>query len=253
MSGPPAPREGPLASPNPCPPTSFAPQVCDQPPTPLTERLPCACDRADIDALGIPHDPMFGASLLLPWPRSGTATTAGLPRQRVRRLLVDLVARRWTTTSTSVTADERRLGAGPSAPHDLRLVELTPDNASAYRRLRTHRTQETFVATIDDSFATPSSRSARLPPRPPRRRGRGRGDPAGFLMYATPSTRAPPTPTCVVPGRPPHQGRASPAGAGPLVGPDRRRHTAAIPRGVPGGPEAVQTSGRLRAPGDRDM
>jgi RimJ/RimL family protein N-acetyltransferase len=38
-------------------------------------------------------------------------------------------------------------------PRDVRLVPVTPDNAVAVRRLRTHHSQERFVATVEDSFA----------------------------------------------------------------------------------------------------
>lgn len=51
-------------------------------------------------------------------------------------------------------ADHEAWRARPSAePDSVRLVEVTPDNLRDVRRLRTHRTQEAFVAPMGASFA----------------------------------------------------------------------------------------------------
>lgn len=88
----------------------------------------------------------------------------------------------------SMTADERRAWRDrPLAPPErVRLVELDHDNVWAYRRLRTHRTQERFVATMDQSFVDA------LFPEPEDghpvvavlRGIEADGEPAGFLMWA---------------------------------------------------------------------
>lgn len=55
----------------------------------------------------------------------------------------------------SMTADERRAWRDRprTPPEQVHLVELTHENVWNYRRLRTHRSQERFVATMDQSFA----------------------------------------------------------------------------------------------------
>lgn len=88
----------------------------------------------------------------------------------------------------SMTADQRRAWRDRprTPPEDVRLVELTHENAYAYRRLRTHRTQEKFVATMDDSFVDalfPEPEDG-YPVLPVLRGIEADGEPAGFLMYA---------------------------------------------------------------------
>lgn len=88
----------------------------------------------------------------------------------------------------SMTAEQRRVWRDRprSAPEQVRLVELTHANIWTYRRLRTHRTQERFVATMDQSFTDA------LFPEPeqghtvfPVLRGiEADREPAGFLMWA---------------------------------------------------------------------
>lgn len=88
----------------------------------------------------------------------------------------------------SMTAEERRTWRDRprTPPQEVRLVELTHENASSFRRLRTHRTQEKFVATMDDSFADalfPEPEDGH-PVVPVLRGIEADGEPAGFLMYA---------------------------------------------------------------------
>jgi len=88
----------------------------------------------------------------------------------------------------SMTGDERRAWRDrPLTPPDqVRLVELTHENVWSYRRLRTHRSQERFVATMDRSFVDA------LFPEPEEghpvvavlRGIEADGEPAGFLMWA---------------------------------------------------------------------
>lgn len=91
-------------------------------------------------------------------------------------------------TSYGATAAEwRAWHARPtSAPDDVRLVALDPDNVSAYAALRTHHSQESFVATVRKSF-----QDALFPeivnglPAIPRLFGvEADGEPVAFMMYA---------------------------------------------------------------------
>nr|WP_306239001.1 GNAT family N-acetyltransferase [Ornithinimicrobium cryptoxanthini] len=91
-------------------------------------------------------------------------------------------------TYYSMTAAQRRAWRvrPRSAPEQVRLVELTHANVWDYRRLRTHRTQEQFVATMDQSFTDalfPEPEQGH--PVVPALRGiEADGEPAGFLMWA---------------------------------------------------------------------
>lgn len=88
----------------------------------------------------------------------------------------------------SMTAEQRRdwRDRPLTPPEEVRLVELSHDNVSSYRRLRTHRSQETFVAPMDMSFVDA------LFPEPEDghpvvavlRGIEGDGEPVGFLMWA---------------------------------------------------------------------
>lgn len=91
-------------------------------------------------------------------------------------------------TAYGATADEwRAWQARPtSPPDDVRLVALGPDNVSAYAALRTHHSQESFVATVRKSF-----QDALFPeivnglPAIPRLFGvEADGEPVAFMMYA---------------------------------------------------------------------
>ena len=71
-------------------------------------------------------------------------------------------------------------------PQRVRLVELTHENIRDYGRLRTHRTQERFVATVEQSYADalfPEPQDGH-PVLPVLRGVEADGEPAGFLMYA---------------------------------------------------------------------
>ena len=57
---------------------------------------------------------------------------------------------RYALTADAHAAWEQR---PRDAPEDVRLVEVTPDNVHALRRLRTHHTQERFVSPMLGSFA----------------------------------------------------------------------------------------------------
>lgn len=73
-----------------------------------------------------------------------------------------------------------------TAPEQVRLVELTPANFRQYQALRTHRSQERFVATMDHSFGDalfPEPEQGH-PVVPVLRGIEADGEPAGFLMYA---------------------------------------------------------------------
>lgn len=88
----------------------------------------------------------------------------------------------------SMTADERRAWRDRSltTPAQVRLVELTHENFWDYRRLRTHRSQERFVATIDQSLAEalfPEPEQGH-PVVPVLRGIVADGVPVGFLMWA---------------------------------------------------------------------
>lgn len=88
----------------------------------------------------------------------------------------------------SMSADERRAWRNRprTAPEEVRLVELTHENAWAYGRLRTHRTQERFVATMDQSYTDalfPEPEDGQ-PVLPVLRGIEADGEPAGFLMWA---------------------------------------------------------------------
>ncbi|QFG68523.1 GNAT family N-acetyltransferase [Ornithinimicrobium pratense] len=98
----------------------------------------------------------------------------------------------------SMTADGRRdWRARPrGAPGQVRLVELTHENFRDYRRLRTHRSQERFVATVEQSYADalfPEPEQG-YPVVPVLRGIECDGEPAGFLMYADAVNEAAPEP-----------------------------------------------------------
>lgn len=70
-------------------------------------------------------------------------------------------------------------------PATVRLVEITEDNRWTYARVRTHRSQEHFCATVHDSYADalfPGERYG-VPLVPVLRGIEADGEPAGFLMY----------------------------------------------------------------------
>ena len=88
----------------------------------------------------------------------------------------------------SMSADERRAWRDRprTPPQEVRLVELTHENARAYGRLRTHRTQERFVATMEQSYTDalfPEPEGGH-PVRAVLRGIEADGEPAGFLMWA---------------------------------------------------------------------
>lgn len=71
-------------------------------------------------------------------------------------------------------------------PHQVRLVELTHENAWTYSRLRTHRSQERFVATVPASYADalfPEPEDG-YPVSPVLRGIEADGEPAGFIMWS---------------------------------------------------------------------
>lgn len=88
----------------------------------------------------------------------------------------------------SMSAQERRAWRDRprTAPKQVRLVELTHANHKHFHELRTHRTQEQFVATMDQSYADalfPEPEQGH--PVVPALRGiEAAGEPVGFLMYA---------------------------------------------------------------------
>ncbi len=78
----------------------------------------------------------------------------------------------------------RERPSGP--PRDVRLVTVSPANAAAVRRLRTHRTQQRFVAPVQDSFAdalVPEEVDG-VPVVPWLRAIEADGEMAGFMMTA---------------------------------------------------------------------
>lgn len=88
----------------------------------------------------------------------------------------------------SMTADQRRAWRDRpcTAPEHVRLVELTHENFRDYGRLRTHRSQERFVAGVTQSYADalfPGTHGGH-PVVPVLRGIEADGEPAGFLMYA---------------------------------------------------------------------
>lgn len=88
----------------------------------------------------------------------------------------------------SMTAQEWRdwRNRPRTPPTQVRLVEITQDNRWAYSRLAVHRSQERFVASVQNSYADanfPEERNGR--PLPPILRGiEADGEPVGFLMYS---------------------------------------------------------------------
>ncbi|MGC5627787.1 GNAT family N-acetyltransferase [Georgenia sp. Z1344] len=88
----------------------------------------------------------------------------------------------------SMTADDRRAWRDRprTPPETVRLVELDHESVWTYRRLRTHRTQERFVASVDQSFtdALFPEPEAGHPVVPLLRGIEADGEPAGFLMWA---------------------------------------------------------------------
>ena len=88
----------------------------------------------------------------------------------------------------AMSAQERRAWRDRprTAPDQVRLVELTPANFRRFQALRTHRSQEQFVATMDQSFADalfPEPEDGH-PVVPVLRGIEADGEPVGFLMYA---------------------------------------------------------------------
>ncbi|MCB0909598.1 MAG: GNAT family N-acetyltransferase [Nocardioidaceae bacterium] len=100
------------------------------------------------------------------------------------------------TAYGATAAEWRAWQARPlTSPTDVRLVPLDADNVSSYAALRTHHSQEAFVAPMHQSF-----RDALFPdiidglPAVPRLFGvAADGEPVGFVMYADT------TPTCPEP------------------------------------------------------
>lgn len=88
----------------------------------------------------------------------------------------------------SMSAEERRawLDRPQGPPEQVRLVELTHENAGTYQQLRTHRTQEQFVATMEQSYAHAlfPEPEGEHPVLPVLRGIEADGEPVGFLMWA---------------------------------------------------------------------
>lgn len=88
----------------------------------------------------------------------------------------------------AMSADQRRTWRDRprTAPEQVKLVELTHENVWTYRRLRTHRSQDQFVATMDQSFidALFPEPEQGYPVVPLMRGIEADGEPAGFLMWA---------------------------------------------------------------------
>lgn len=88
----------------------------------------------------------------------------------------------------SMTAEQRRSWRERprTPPEQVRLVEISADNQRAHRALRTHRSQEQFVATVEQSYADalfPWEEAGQ--PVVPRLLGiEADGAPVGFVMYA---------------------------------------------------------------------
>nr|WP_306270535.1 GNAT family N-acetyltransferase [Ornithinimicrobium sp. HY1793] len=161
----------------------------------------------------------------------------------------------------SMTADQRRAWRDRllTPPEQVRLVELTHENIGPYRRLRTHRTQERFVATMDQSFADA------LFPEPENghpvvavlRGIEADGEPAGFLMWADAINEGTPDPYLwrfLIDRR--HQGRGIGRQALDLWTADLRAagQTAVEASWVqaPGGPEAFYLKAGFALTGEMD-
>lgn len=98
----------------------------------------------------------------------------------------------------AMSAEERRAWRERprTPPQEVRLVGLTHENAWTYRRLRTHRTQERFVATMDQSYTDalfPEPEGGH-PVLPVLRGIEADGEPAGFLMWAVGGDEGTPDP-----------------------------------------------------------
>ena len=147
----------------------------------------------------------------------------------------------------SMTAEQRRAWRDRpvTPPERVQLVELDHDSVWSYRRLRTHRTQERFVATMDQSFVDA------LFPEPEDghpvvavlRGIEADGEPVGFLMWADAINEGTPDPYLwryLIDRR--HQGRGIGARALELWTAEMRAagHRAIEASWVqePGGPEA---------------
>lgn len=161
----------------------------------------------------------------------------------------------------SMTADDRRAWRSRprQAPEQVRLIELTPDNFWGYLRLRTHRSQERFVATVGQSFAEallPEPRNGH--PTVPVLRGiEADGEPAGFLMFADAVNEGTPDPYLwrfLLDRR--HQGRGIGVRALDLWINDLRAagHTAIETSWVqaPGGPEPFYVKAGFALTGEMD-
>ncbi|AXH97284.1 GNAT family N-acetyltransferase [Ornithinimicrobium avium] len=161
----------------------------------------------------------------------------------------------------SMTADGRRAWRDRprTPPQDVRLVELTHENAATYGRLRTHRTQERFVATMADSYTDalfPEPEGGH-PVLPVLRGIEADGEPAGFLMYADGINEGTPEPYLwrfLVDRR--HQGRGIGRRALQRWAADLRAagHTVAVTSWVqdPGGPEPFYLQLGFVLTGERD-
>lgn len=146
----------------------------------------------------------------------------------------------------AMSAQERRdwRDRPRTTPEQVRLVELTDENFKGYYSLRTHRSQERFVAPMAQSFANalfPEPEDG-YPVVPVLRGIEADGEPAGFLMYADAVNAGTPDPYLwryLIDRR--HQGRGIGARALDLWLEDLRSagHTAVVTSWVPGpgGPE----------------
>lgn len=88
----------------------------------------------------------------------------------------------------SMSAQQRRRWRDRprSAPESVRLVDITVENERAYRRLRTHHSQEAFVDSVVDSYADalfPWEEGGQ-PVTPVLLGIEADGEPTGFVMYA---------------------------------------------------------------------
>lgn len=156
----------------------------------------------------------------------------------------------------SMSAEDRRAWRDRprTAPDQVQLVELTHANFAQYQALRTHRSQEIFVATVDQSFGDalfPEPEQGH-PVVPVLRGIEADGEPAGFLMYADAVNEGTPHPYLwrfLIDRR--HQGRGIGARALDHWTKElraRRSHAGRDELGAgPGRTRAVLPQGRVRA------
>src|SRR5690606_13875020 len=161
----------------------------------------------------------------------------------------------------SMTAADRRAWRDrPRAlPDEVRLVELTHENRRDYQKLRTHRSQERFVATVEQSYADalfPDPEKGH-PVVPVLRGIEADGQPVGFLMYAAAVNEGTPDPNLwrlLVDRR--HQGRGIAARALQMWLEDLRTagHSAVATSWVqaPGGPEPFYLKAGFTLTGEMD-